>query len=60
MVFALLCTGYIFVGVRLEEKDLEHALPEYRQYKKEVPMFMPKIRRNPAQDIGFESVLKRS
>jgi len=43
LVFALLCTGYIFVGVRLEEKDLEDALPEYSQYKKDVPMFMPNI-----------------
>ena len=40
---ALLCKAYIFVGTRLEEKDLENALPEYRQYKQEVPMFMPKI-----------------
>lgn len=41
-VFALLCTGYIFIGAMLEEKDLENALPEYKQYKKEVPMFIPK------------------
>lgn len=60
LVFALLCTGYIFVGVRLEEKDLENALPKYRQYKKEVPMFMPSIGNKPAQDMAFESVLKRS
>lgn len=43
LVFALLCTAYIFVGARLEEIDLESALPEYSQYKKEVPMFMPNI-----------------
>lgn len=41
LLFALLCTGYIFVGVRLEEQDLEKALPEYRQYKQEVPRFLP-------------------
>ena len=45
LVFALLCTTYIFVGTRLEEKDLENDLPEYRQYKREVPMFVPNIRR---------------
>ena len=44
LVFALLCTGYIFVGAILEEGDLEKALPEYKQYKTQVPMFMPKIR----------------
>lgn len=41
LVFAVLCTGYIFIGARLEERDLENALPEYSQYKKQVPMFMP-------------------
>lgn len=60
LVFALLCTGYIFVGARLEEKDLETFLPEYRKYKKEVPMFIPTIRRKRAQDVALESVLKRS
>ncbi|MFC1772258.1 methanethiol S-methyltransferase [Pseudomonadota bacterium] len=60
LVFALLCTAYIFVGTRLEEKDLENALPEYRQYKQEVPMFMPKIGKRGAQGIVLESVLKQS
>jgi len=60
LVFALLCTAYIFVGTRLEEKDLENALPEYRQYKQEVPMFMPKIGKRGTQGIVLESVLKQS
>lgn len=41
LVFALLCTAYILVGVRLEERDLQQALPEYTAYKKKVPMFLP-------------------
>ncbi|MDH5396204.1 MAG: NnrU family protein [Gammaproteobacteria bacterium] len=41
LVFALLCTGYIFIGVILEEKDLVKTLPEYKAYQQEVPMFMP-------------------
>ena len=41
LVFALLCTGYIFVGARLEEKDLRKALPEYARYQQNVPMFLP-------------------
>jgi protein-S-isoprenylcysteine O-methyltransferase Ste14 len=60
LIFAMLCTAYIFVGTRLEEKDLENALPEYRQYKQEVPMFMPKIGKRGAQGIVLDSVLKRS
>jgi protein-S-isoprenylcysteine O-methyltransferase Ste14 len=51
LVFALLCTGYIFVGARLEEKDLENALPEYKRYKKEVPMFMPNIGNKRSEEI---------
>jgi protein-S-isoprenylcysteine O-methyltransferase Ste14 len=43
LVFAGLCTAYIFVGARFEEHDLENALPEYKQYKMDVPMFLPKI-----------------
>jgi len=60
LVFALLCTAYIFVGTKLEEKDLENALPEYRQYKQEVPMFMPKIGKRGAQGNALQSVLKQS
>jgi protein-S-isoprenylcysteine O-methyltransferase Ste14 len=52
LVFALLCTAYIFVGTRLEEKDLENALPEYKQYKTEVPMFVPNIGKKRPQDIA--------
>ena len=31
------------VWVRLEERDLENILPEYKQYKKDVPMFVPYV-----------------
>lgn len=43
LVFAIACTGYILVGVRFEEKDLEEDLPEYKKYKQEVPMFVPRL-----------------
>ena len=55
LVFAVLCTGYIFIGARLEERDLENALPEYKQYKKEVPMFMLKLSSKTAKAIAIES-----
>ena len=60
LVFALLCTAYIFVGVRLEEKDLESALPEYKQYKKAVPMFMPNIGKRSSPAVALETVVKQS
>jgi len=46
LVFSLLSTGYIFIGALLEERDLEKALPEYKQYKKDVPMFVPRFNSN--------------
>ncbi|MDH5648183.1 MAG: isoprenylcysteine carboxylmethyltransferase family protein [Gammaproteobacteria bacterium] len=52
LVFALLSTGYIFVGAMLEEKDLENVMPEYKQYKKDVPMFLPR----PARNLGKKAV----
>lgn len=54
-IFALLLTIYILIGSRLEEKDLEHALPEYKRYKDEVPMFFPNLTRNSQPSEGGES-----
>ena len=41
LVFALMCTGYILVGTRLEERDLRKAHPEYDRYAREVPRYLP-------------------
>ncbi len=60
LVFALLCTVYIFIGARLEEKDLEKVLPEYGRYKQEVPMFMPGIGKRDQRDVNFKSVVKQT
>lgn len=55
LVFAVLSTGYIFVGARLEERDLEKVLPEYKQYRKQVPMFMPSVTSRKETGIQAES-----
>jgi protein-S-isoprenylcysteine O-methyltransferase Ste14 len=45
LVFAIITTLYILVGIKLEERDLEEAHPEYVQYKRKVPALIPSFRR---------------
>jgi protein-S-isoprenylcysteine O-methyltransferase Ste14 len=56
LVFAALCTGYILIGARFEERDLDNALPEYKQYKEDVPMFLPGIGSKAGKGAGTEVV----
>lgn len=46
LVFALLGSGYILGAVRLEERDLATALPEYAGYAAVTPRFVPRLRRS--------------
>ncbi|HEY7283426.1 MAG TPA: NnrU family protein, partial [Actinomycetota bacterium] len=46
LLFAGAITGYVLVGVRLEERDLVANFGErYRRYRREVPMLVPGMRR---------------
>ncbi len=46
LLFAVLLTGYIFIGVSLEERDLTQYLgAEYIAYRSETPIFIPRPRR---------------
>jgi protein-S-isoprenylcysteine O-methyltransferase Ste14 len=47
LLFAALGCGYVLFGVRLEERDLALALPEYDAYAANTPRFLPRWRRTP-------------
>jgi methanethiol S-methyltransferase len=51
LLFALLSCGYIVVAVRLEERDLTEALPEYRSYAAHTPRFLPRPSRGKANSV---------
>lgn len=48
LVFALATTAYILIAIQLEERDLETAHPEYRAYRRQVPMLIPFLKRKDA------------
>ncbi|HRQ64993.1 MAG TPA: methyltransferase [Xanthomonadaceae bacterium] len=43
LVFAVMTTAYILVAIQLEERDLMDAHPEYAEYRRQVPMLVPRL-----------------
>lgn len=43
LVFAVLSTAYILIAIPLEERDLIDTHPEYADYRKRVPMLIPRL-----------------
>jgi protein-S-isoprenylcysteine O-methyltransferase Ste14 len=42
LLFAVATTAYILLAIQLEERDLVDAHPEYAEYRKRVPMLIPR------------------
>ena len=43
LVFSVMCSAYILVGARLEERDLRRFHPEYEAYERAVPGYVPRL-----------------
>jgi protein-S-isoprenylcysteine O-methyltransferase Ste14 len=54
LLFAVVTTAYILAAVRLEERDLVAAHPEYEAYRRRVPMLLPRLRRTGRPRTGAE------
>lgn len=55
LLLAVGTTLYIFAGIKLEERDLEAAHPEYSQYKRKVPALVPSFRRRLARNAEAQA-----
>ncbi|MNJ78042.1 hypothetical protein D3C77_756850 [compost metagenome] len=43
LLFAVLTSIYILAAIQLEERDLLRAHPEYADYRRQVPMLLPRM-----------------
>jgi protein-S-isoprenylcysteine O-methyltransferase Ste14 len=48
LLFAVMTSAYILIGIQLEEHDLTQMHPEYAQYRRQVPMLVPFTKRRAA------------
>ena len=60
LLFAVVTTSYILLAIRLEERDLIAAHPEYFDYQKRVPMLVPVGRRAAANPDDVEPFVARA
>lgn len=52
LLFAVVTSAYILIAILFEEHDLLKAHPQYRRYREQVPMLLPRFRaRRSAEDV---------
>lgn len=55
LLFAVATTAYILIAIQLEERDLAAAHPEYADYRRKVPMLIPRFfRRGKKREVNAE------
>ena len=54
LLFAVLTSVYILIGIYLEERDLLKAHPEYAAYRQRVPMLLPRFKARAASEEAKE------
>jgi protein-S-isoprenylcysteine O-methyltransferase Ste14 len=57
LFFAAVTTVYILVAIRFEERDLLREHPEYREYRRHVPMLVPNLTRQD-KSVGVPSAIE--
>jgi len=54
LLFAVLTSVYILIAIRLEERDLLALQPEYRDYRRQEPMLLPRFPRRSKSEASGE------
>ncbi len=53
LLFSITITGYILIALQIEERSLVAAMGnQYRDYRRDVPMLIPRPRRQSAETVG--------
>ena len=52
LLFALATTAYILLAIQFEERGLVRDHPEYADYRRRVPMLVPRVGRSATSPAG--------